>query len=174
MPPIDKGGVFGALAGGWGFDGVVRARSAFPLNVLVSVPFGSSTYSVRPIVVPGEPLLLYDGSPGGWRVNRAAFATPAPGTIGTYPRNSLRGFPAWQADVTLRRQFALTGHLRLQIRAEVFNVFNHANVADPGVGPLDSPWGVSTQMLGRGLGGLNALYQIGGPRSAQLVAKLLF
>jgi len=53
---------------------------------------------------------------------------------------------------------------------------NHPNFADP---PLNlagilGPFGVSAQMLNRGLGGLNALYQMGGPRSGQIAVKLLF
>jgi hypothetical protein len=38
----------------------------------------------------------------------------------------------------------------------------------------DPNFGTSTQMLGRGLGGLNPLYQIGGPRSLQLSLRLRF
>jgi len=36
----------------------------------------------------------------------------------------------------------------------------------------NSLFGLSTQMLNQGLGGLNALYQIGGPRSLPIGAKL--
>jgi hypothetical protein len=56
----------------------------------------------------------------------------------------------------------------------MFNAFNHPNFANP-IGDLNNAlFGRSTQMLGRALGGLNALYQIGGPRSVQLGAKLHF
>jgi len=167
----------GAVLGHWGIDGLVRARTAFPLNVRTSVTLPTGTYSVHPNIVPGVPQVLTGSQfPGGKRLNGAAFSTPAAGTVGNFPRNSLRGFPASQVDMTLRRQFGLSEKVKLQFRFDVFNVFNHPNFADP---PLNlagilGPFGVSAQMLNRGLGGLNALYHMGGPRSGQIAVKLVF
>jgi hypothetical protein len=91
-----------------------------------------------------------------------------------------------QLDFALRRQFNLTERLNFQLRAEIFNVFNHPNFGDPGAGAngsnvLTSPqFGQSINMLGRSLGsggvdgGYNPLYQVGGPRSIQLALKLHF
>jgi hypothetical protein len=83
-------------------------------------------------------------------------------------------------DFALRRQFRLRERLSLQARAELFNIFNHPNFGSP-INYLSSPlFGQSTQMLGASLGsggqngGLNPLYQIGWPRSAQLALKLQF
>ena len=82
--------------------------------------------------------------------------------------------------MTLRRQFQLHERLALQARAGFFNIFNHPNFGPP-TNYMSSPlFGQSTQMLGASLGsggqngGLNPLYQIGGPRSAQLALKLQF
>jgi hypothetical protein len=77
---------------------------------------------------------------------------------------------------------ALTIHesLKLQFRAEMFNVLNHPNFAPPISDLTDGQFGLSTQTLGQSLGGdaggggLSTLYQIGGPRSIQLALKLLF
>jgi hypothetical protein len=95
-------------------------------------------------------------------------------------RNALRGFGATEVDLTLRRQFQLRERLSLQARADLFNLLNHPNFGPP-TNYLSSPlFGQSTQMLGSSLGsggqngGLNPLYQIGGPRSVQLALKLLF
>ncbi|HEX8115953.1 MAG TPA: hypothetical protein VF521_01650, partial [Pyrinomonadaceae bacterium] len=90
------------------------------------------------------------------------------------------GFAARQADVGLQRQFHLTERLGLRFRAEFFNVFNNPNFGNP-TNTLTSPlFGRSTQTLASSLGsggangGLNPLYQIGGPRSIQFGLKLQF
>ena len=77
--------------------------------------------------------------------------------------------------MTLRRQFRLTDHLSLQARVDFFNILNHPNFGSP-INYLTSPqFGEATQTLNNYLGGgLNALYQIGGPRSTQLALKLQF
>ena len=92
----------------------------------------------------------------------------------------LRGFGASQLDLAVQRQFRMTDKLGLRFRAEFFNIFNHPNFGNP-VNDLTSPlFGHSTQTLASSLGsggangGLNPLYQIGGPRSIQLVLKLQF
>ena len=73
-------------------------------------------------------------------------------------------------DSALRRQFKLHERLSLQPRTDFFNIFNHPNFGNP-TNNLTSPqFGQSTQMPASGLGsggpggGLNALYEIGGPR----------
>jgi hypothetical protein len=55
------------------------------------------------------------------------------------------------------------------------NIFNHPNFADPESNLNEGAlFGQSIMMLGRSLGGLNPLYQIGGPRSTQLALRLQF
>jgi hypothetical protein len=90
------------------------------------------------------------------------------------------GFGANQADVALQRRFHVTEKGTLALRVEMFNVFNHANFGPPN-GDLSSPlFGRSMQTLASSLGsggangGLNPLYQVGGPRSIQLALRLLF
>jgi hypothetical protein len=94
--------------------------------------------------------------------------------IGNLPRNSVRGFSANQVDLTLRRQFKIWENMKLQFRFDVFNVLNHPNFSDPDTVLQGGGFGLSSQMLNRGLGGLNALYQMGGPRSGQVSVKLLW
>jgi hypothetical protein len=171
-----------AILGGWSVDSFLLARSAPPVDVVGAVfNAGGVTLSPRPNVNPGVPLELHGTQfPGGKIFNRAAFtATPA-GQQGNFGRNVLRGFGASQADVGLRRQFHLTERVSLRFRAEFFNIFNHPNFGNP-VNTLTSPlFGRSTQTLGSSLGsggangGLNPLYQIGGPRSIQFALKLQF
>lgn len=86
----------------------------------------------------------------------------------------LRGFAANQLDVALRRDFKLVESLNLQFRLDAFNLFSHANFANPNGILTSAIFGRATQMLSSGLGGLSPLYQIGGPRSLQLALKLQF
>lgn len=159
----------------WGVDTIVRARSAFPLRITAIVPFPPDNQTVRPNVVSGQPVWLEDPAvPEGRRLNRQAFAIPASNTQGSLRRGSIRGFNARQVDMAVRRDFRLSNRLRLQLRFEMFNVFNTPNFYDP-IGTLQNGnFGVSTLTLGRGLGGLTPLYQMGGPRSSQVAAKVLF
>jgi len=100
---------------------------------------------------------------------------------GNLARNALRGFGATQWDFAVHRDFPIRESLRLQFRAEMFNVLNHPNFGPP-IADLSAPnFGHSTQMLGQSLnqsnlggGALDPLYQIGGPRSIQFALKLLF
>jgi len=177
----DFGPVAGAILRDWSLDGVFVARSATPVNLIgrsITTPIQTS---IRPDLNLGVPLYLDDPlAPGGRRFNPAAFAVPPLGRQGTLGRNVLRGFPVWQLDLAMRRQFRLTERVGLQFRAEAFNVFNHPNFGDP-VGTLTNAlFGRSTSMLGRSLGsggvngGFNPLYQLGGPRSIQFALKLTF
>ena len=135
----------------------------------------------RPNLVPGVPLWIANPNvAGGREINPAAFTIATGAVQGDLGRNTLRGFDAAEVDLTLRRQFKLHERLALQARADFFNIFNHPNFGSP-INYLSSPlFGQSTQMLGASLGtggqtgGLNPLYQIGGPRSVQLALKLVF
>ena len=171
------------LTNDWGLDGVVIARSATPVDVTFSRDLGFGLTNLRPDLVYGVPLYLdAPQGPGGRTFNPEAFAiqTDYPGRQGTLGRNVLRGFPLSQVNLTLRREFKLYEPLKLQFRVEMFNILNHPSFADPSGNMFSPEFGASTQMLGRSLGqggangGLNPLYQVGGPRSIQLALRMVF
>jgi hypothetical protein len=182
LPRPRRGALADAALRGWSIDAIFRARTATPVNVfeVLDVLAGDLVVARRPDLVSGVPVYLADRTaPGGRRLNPAAFR-PSAGRPGTLGRNALRGFGLAQLDVAVRRRFALTERVRLQLRAEVFNLFNHPNFGDP-VSDLGSRFfGRSTQMFARGLGngglagGLTPLHQVGGPRSVQLALRLGF
>jgi hypothetical protein len=132
-------------------------------------------------VVPGQPLYLYGSDyPGGRAFNSAAFV-PSPTTQGDLGRNALRGFPLVEADLSLRRTFAITERLRLLFRADLFNVLNHPNFASPDGTLNDGTFGQSLSMSNAVVAGgalrqnsQNAAFQTGGPRTVQLSLKLQF
>jgi len=64
----------------------------------------------------------------------------------------------------------------LKTGADFFNIFNHPQFGAPINYMAPPQFGFSTQTLNSwlGSGGLNPLYQVGGPRSVQLALKLQF
>lgn len=182
LPSPELHKVLHTFLGGWSLDSFVLARSAPPVDVVGAV-FNAAgvTLSPRPNVNPGVPLELFGAQfPGGRIFNRAAFTASPTGQQGNFGRNVLRGFGAWQADVGLQRQFHVTESVSLRFRAEFFNIFNHPSFGNPVNTLTNALFGRSTQTLASSLGsggangGLNPLYQIGGPRSIQLALKLQF
>jgi hypothetical protein len=190
VPSEYSNGLLSAVLGHWGFDTRITARSAPPIDVIGNNNIDPGTVAgvnFHPNLVPGQALYLYGGQyPGGRIINYNAFDVPASGpgsdSEGDTPRNYIRGFGAWQVNLALRREFPIFDHLHLLFRAEAFNVFNHANfsgfTSNWTFGPYNprtiSGFGVATSTLNNSLGGLNSLYQTGGPRSLQIALKLLF
>jgi len=181
---------------GWSTESILQASSAPPVGVFYSSfsLLSNFTAQVRPNVVSGQALYLSGSQyPGGKGLNPAAFSAPPLGTNnlptaqGNLQRNLLRGFGAWQWDFAVHRDFSVHESVKLQFRAELFNLLNHPNFGQP-VGDLGSPsalnplFGRSTQMLGQSLSGsvgagsgsVSPLYQIGGPRSIQFALKFMF
>jgi hypothetical protein len=179
---------------GWGLDDRFTARTGFPLplqGTLFTDPATGQQFYGGLDIVPGQPVYIYGsacaslynngkGCPGGRAVNPEAFSLPATAEIGDAPRNFLRGFGAWQMDIAVRRVFPIHERLKLQFRAEAFNVFNH-----PNFGAIQSQYcsptmgsgclfGQAQSTLAQSLGTLNPLYQMGGPRSMQIALKLAF
>jgi hypothetical protein len=181
----------GLFLKGWSIQSIIQAGSALPIDVFNSQAgfLLHSLANIRPDLVPGQPLYLYGSQyPGHKAINPAAFALPPidpstgnPLRQGDLGRNALRGFPMFQWDFALHRDFPIREGMKLQFRAEMFNVLNHPNFAPP-IGDLSNPtFGVSTQTLAQYLGGgsggavgFSPLYQLGGPRSIQLALKLSF
>jgi hypothetical protein len=79
-------------------------------------------------------------------LNPAAFAIPAPGTFGNLGRNALHGPALSQVDLTLQKQFPIREKINMEFRAEVYNIFNRANLANPPT-QLNQSLGTGTNQL---------------------------
>jgi hypothetical protein len=191
IPSPRGNGLVRAVLGDWSTDNIVQVRSAPPDDLTDGLLYlvGPNELSVRPDIVPGQPLYVYGPQyPGGKAFNPNAFTNPPldpvtgqPTRNGDAPRNLMRGFGATQWDFTLRRQFTLHEALKLQFRAEFFNLLNHPNFGVP-VNDISNPlFGQANTMLNKYLGGANAgeggfdsIFQLGGPRSMQFAVKFIF
>lgn len=186
-----------AVTGGFNVDLITRARSAPPFDAFVSRSSSATaaSFTNRPDLDPNVPLYLDDpNAPGGRRVNPAALLTAPVTRQGNLGRNALRAFPLYQTDIALRREFKLGDRARLQLRAEAFNVFNRANFAYDSFNQTvrtvrasgvteNLVFGQATVSLadrlsgftgGGSTPGFNQLYTVGGARSLQFAAKVLF
>jgi hypothetical protein len=167
----DMNPVANAFLGGWEIGTIVNARSGVPLDVRVTRPDvvyrdaagnifstpaagrtaiintlggGASRAVRRPDLVPGvDPYLTVNGTAF---LNPAAFAIPAPGTFGNLQRGLLRGPNFAQFDMILDKRFRITETSSLEFRTEIFNIFNHANFANPPV-TLPNALGTGTNQL---------------------------
>jgi hypothetical protein len=201
-PNVGGKGFSSAVLHGWGLDDRFTARTGFPVNIggpTFSDPVTGQQMPTGVDLVAGEPIYLYgvncasvlqglndlkpgQGCPGGRAINPNAFAqvptdpnTGAPLRLGTAPRNFVRGFGAWQMNLAIRRDFQIYERLKLQFRAEAFNVFNHPNFGniDPGFGGSPT-FGQATATLANSQRILSPLYEFGGSRSMQFALKFVF
>jgi len=180
LPSHAAGRTARAVTNGWAADVRAFARSAAPVDVYGTayVASNGTQQYARPNLVPGEPFYLYgsrDQIPGGRKLNFTAFQDVT-GVIGNSPRNFLRSFGANEIDFALRRQFDPSDRVKIQFRAEAFNILNHPdfgaiyNTLNSGA----ALFGQAYNTLNIGLKNQNALYEQGGPRSLQLALKVLF
>lgn len=170
--------LFRALEHGWGVDGRFMIRSGFPVTLIGNYyydPITNQQVASQLDLIPGVPVYLHSNTlPGGRGINPNAFTFAPNNTLGNAPRNFVRGFGANQVNFAIRREFPLREGLRLQFRAEAFNILNHPNFGyiDPNLG--DATFGQATSTLAKSLGTVSPLYQQGGARSMQLALKLVF
>jgi hypothetical protein len=146
-------------------------------------PVNGSMYYGGLNLVAGQPIYLHGSScvdvgygtecPGGKALNPAAFTAAASGN-GDAPRNFVRGFGENQVNMAATRDFPFREKISLQFRAETFNLLNHPNFGYVDSTITDAAFGQANKMLNQSLGGMNSLYQQGGPRSMQFALKVLF
>jgi len=169
-----------ALLRHWTVGALTYVRTAFSVPVLTSEALdGVAAANYRPDFVSTVPLWIPDAHlPGGSRLNPQAFAIAT--DQGNLGRNAVRGFEAWQTDLSLGRDFRINGALRLNLRAEAFNAFNHAQFADP-VQFLSNPmFGEANSQLNLMMGsgspssGQAPMLLMGAPRSLQVSVRLSF
>ena len=137
----NTGGVTKALFDGWSVTGIFNARTGTPFTIFD----GSNANLSSPRLVANGPLTVHvtdtananffnfidlTGQPVG------AFGNAVCGgcsDFGPYPanmtrRNQFRGPGLWNLDTGLSRNVKLNERYSLQLRAELFNALNHANL----------------------------------------------
>jgi hypothetical protein len=123
--------------GGWQTSSIVQTRSGAALNpTLTGTFFGLPS---RPDF-SGAPIHLAHGSwptgiynVGAYEVEPGYNGNPGdPSTLGNVPRNSLPGPAFFQWDFSGMKNFPVTEKIKVQFRADLFNIPNHPNFGNPG------------------------------------------
>ena len=164
------------LVGGWRVNGITTLRSGVPIaltanpNTLAqdfgggTPGFGLGSGIIRPNYAPG-----CSKSISGNRsvralqwFNTSCFSEPGPFAYGNEPRvdNSLRTAGVVNFDFSANKSFDIMEKARLKFSAEIFDLFNHPQFAEPGVG------------LGPSFGVVN--HQSSLPRTVQLALRFTF
>ena len=169
------------LLSGWQLAPIIRAMSGRRFSVLTGtdnsrsglgndrpIQVGPNAYassSTCPLAT--QPCMRYLAPVG------VAFIANPVGTFGNSGRNALQGPGALSVDVTLSRNFPIRERIRLEARAEAFNVINHANFDNPQNTLTSSQFGLITQTA-PAPGGSLLLPAVGDPRILQFALKLHF
>lgn len=144
-------GLVRAVTGGWQLNAVGRWQTGIPFTVSNGAPkINVGVGSDRPNQV-GNPFLP---NPSISRYfNAAAFAPQPFGTAGNTQVNSIHGPHQRSVDLSLMKYVPLHDELRLQLRAEIFNVTNtpsfsvpNSNIASSAVGTITSTNAIARQL----------------------------
>jgi outer membrane receptor protein involved in Fe transport len=156
----------GALRGGWQTFGIWTFQTGRPFTVALdpNVDNSNTGQSIlgfgandRPNLL--RPAALSNPTPDRW-FDVGAFALPAYGTFGNAGRNILTG-PGFQSvNVSIVKNLRFAERASLQIRGEVFNLFNHPNFDLPNIFFGTPAFGV--------------IQSAESPRRIQFGAKILF
>ncbi len=130
---LNSGGTMAAIAGGWQVSSTFTAYSGAPFTV------SSSTTSLN---APGNPQLadqvkddveiLGGVGPTTPYFDVTAFKAVTDARFGTSTFNSLRGPGVRNFDLSLMRTLTLGGAKTLQLKVDVYNLFNRPTFANPG------------------------------------------
>jgi hypothetical protein len=137
-----KGAEF--VLGNWQVNAIASYFGATPIELTTGANnLGvASGVGQRPDYT-GAPIYI-ESSDNTLHLNRAAFATPPPGRIGTLGKGSVRGKPITNVDFSTSKNWRFHERYGIQFRAEFFNVFNHANFVGYDVDLRNSTFGQLT------------------------------
>jgi hypothetical protein len=147
-------GAKAAILGGWEIGTILQAASGQALTVytgelgsgLNGGPSGTGyTDNQRPNMVPGVSCQANDSSTPEQILNPAAFTLQdfQLGTIGNEKRGQCRGPGLFQTDLAFYKTLRASSKAQVQLRFEIFNVFNNTNFLGTTTGGIVNTMGLS-------------------------------
>jgi hypothetical protein len=153
-----------ALLGGWQLNGITTQQNGFPLSPSTQNTSDSGSNVLRPNLTGISPVVKGSvKSKLNDYVNSAAFSQPAPFTFGNAPRtlSNVRGPGTHDVDFSLFKNFQATERVKVEFRAEAFNLLNQVVFGTPNMTLSSGQFGVITS-------------QNNTPRQIQLALKAVF
>lgn len=136
----DQRGFVGKVLGGWQVQGIGTYQTGIPFTVTTSSFDPAGLGFISALVAGGRPNLLCDPNRGAQHTQQSWFDTTCfsrnplstttdyiPNVVGTAPRGIVEGPSTRRVDFTVSKNFRFNESMRLQLRAETFNVFNTTN-----------------------------------------------
>jgi hypothetical protein len=167
LPFRAQGAALQRLIGDWSLSPIVNLQSGNPFSPIIpllSDGSGSLLNFDRPDLT-GEPIALEHPTPEAF-FNTKAF-TRHPRGFGNAGRNIIDGPGLQNVDMALAKTTKINEQVRLQFRADTFNVFNHPNFAQPTRTVTAADFGrITATRTVRG--------DLGSSRQIQLGMKLMF
>jgi hypothetical protein len=137
---LDKGGVADWFLGGWQVAAIGSYQSGFPVVIVQDNTFGLEEFGflvLRPNLVSGvNPKTsggIEDRLNNWFNINAWQNANPVSGGFGNAPRTDTRARTPIKKnwDIAFQKNQRLSERFTLQLRAEIINTFNHANLLGP-------------------------------------------
>jgi len=151
------------LVEGWEIAGITRFSTGFPVGVLGKYDQSlRGTQGLDPPDFTGS--VQYAGDPrtnGHLWMTRQGFSLPPLGSFGTAPRRFFHGPGLNNWNLALHKDTRIRESMILQLRGEFFNVFNHAQFANPNGYFAGTTFGLITKVQAP-------------PRIGQVAAKFIF
>ena len=158
---VAAGFVYQLPHGGWQLAGIARAQSGSPVPVTQATNLNAfAGFGIQRPNRLRNPALAADERSVGYWFDTAAFAAAPQFTLGNSSRNPVVGPGYKTLDLMLGKTFPLKERLRLEFRAEAFNVTNTPPLGNPNTSFGNAAFGSITTALD--------------PRVFELVLKLQF
>lgn len=162
------------LTRGWQLNSLLTFSTGQPVNILAGSNVSGTGENQDRVNLVGNPFAnvpVLTGTTAAQYLNPAAFAKPAAGSFGNIGRDAIYGPGFASVDFSVFKTTRITERISVEFRAEIFNLLNRANWANPNATLSSSSFGELTQTLN---GGSAPGLGFGEPRNTQLALKLIW